>query len=66
MYQIRTRLSSHKLSIEPVRWVKPNEIQVNASKCLFCNTLEDEYHFVPECQMYTDYRSEYIVKYYWN
>ena len=27
--------------------------------------MEDEYHFVIECQRYTDLRKKYIPKYYW-
>ena len=26
---------------------------------LFCNCLEDEFHFVLECQLYQDLRNEY-------
>ena len=33
---------------------------------LFCNCLEDEFHFVLECQLYKDLRNEYIKKYFWN
>ena len=32
---------------------------------LFCNVVEDEYHFVLECNMYLDLREKYISKYYW-
>ena len=34
-------------------------------KCFYCNCLEDEYHFILECPLYTEIRSKYIKKYYW-
>jgi len=36
------------------------------NKCLFCNLLEDEYHFVLECNLYNTLRKLYIPKYYRN
>jgi len=30
-----------------------------------CNTIEDEYHLVIECSIFTDLRKRYISKYYW-
>ena len=34
-------------------------------KCRYCLTLEDEFHFVLECQLYTDLRKTHIKKYFW-
>jgi hypothetical protein len=61
----RLRLSSHRLQIETGRWNKPLSIPINERKCKFCNTLEDEYHFVIECPVYLDLRKQYIKSYYW-
>ena len=33
-------------------------------KYFACQVLEDEFHFVLECQMYTDLRRKYIPSYY--
>jgi len=60
----RLRLSAHRLCIETGRWTKPNSIPVNERKCLTCNVIEDEYHFVLECLMYKDLRNVYIPVYY--
>ena len=58
-------MSSHRLEIEAGRWVKPNSIPVDDRKCAICLILEDEYHFVFECEIYKDLRSKYIAPYYW-
>jgi len=60
----RLRLSAHRLCIETGRWTKPYSIPVNERKCLTCNVIEDEYHFVLECFMYKDLRNVYIPVYY--
>lgn len=58
-------MSSHRLEIESGRWVKPNSIPVDERKCFVCQVLEDEYHFIIECQLYIELRKLYISKYYW-
>ena len=47
----RLRVSSHKLCIETGRWVR-NRLELDQRKCLRCNILEDEYHFVLEIITY--------------
>ena len=32
---------------------------------MFCNVLEDEFHFLLECPFYIDLRKRYLHKYYW-
>ncbi|MCG8034648.1 MAG: endonuclease/exonuclease/phosphatase family protein, partial [Candidatus Thiodiazotropha taylori] len=61
----RLRMASHRLEIESGRWVKPNSIPVIDRKCSNCSVLEDEYHFVLECPLYTDLRKKYIARHYW-
>ena len=58
-------LSSHNIFIETGRWHRPNCIPREDRKCITCNTIEDEYHFVIECSIFTDLRKRYISKYYW-
>ena len=37
----------------------------NERKCVICNLLEDEFHFVLDCSIYKELRKQYIAKYYW-
>lgn len=61
----RLRISSHRLQIEAGTWVRPISTPLNDRKCVICNTLEDEYHFVLECIQYSKLRKKYINKKYW-
>ena len=61
----RIRMSSHRLQIEAGRWHRPHRIPVNERKCLDCNNVEDEFHFILECVKYTEIRNKYIKKYFW-
>ena len=58
-------MSSHRLQIEADRWARSNSIPLNERNCSFCQVIEDEFHFVLECQLYSDLRKEYISNYYW-
>ena len=61
----KLRVSSHRLAIESGRWTRPTRIPIDERKCVNCNILEDEFHFIIECDMYNDFRTRYIPKYYW-
>ena len=61
----KLRTSSHRLEIEVGRWARPNRILIDEGKCITCNKLEDEFHFLLECSLYNDLRNQYIKKYYW-
>ena len=61
----RLRVSSHRLEIEAGRWARPYK-PVSDRICNICNCLEDEYHFVLECQLYDSLRRKYIDQFYWN
>ena len=61
----KLRVSSHQLSMESGRWTKPNSTPLREKHCLFCNLLEDEYHFVLKCNLYNTLR-KLIPKYYRN
>jgi len=61
----RLRTSSHHLAIETGRWHKPISIPYSDRKCIVCDTLDDEYHFVIECKLLNDKRKLYIVNYCW-
>ena len=58
-------MSSHRLEIESGRWTRPNSTPLDDKKCSLRNVLEDEFHFVIECNMFTELRKN-ISMYYWN
>ena len=62
----RLRVSSHSLSIETGRWHKPNKTPRNERKCIICDDVEDEFHFLLFCPLYKDIRKKYIKKYFWS
>ena len=62
----KLRVSSHRLAVEVGRWNKPVRTPIDDRKCIFCNVLVDEYHFVLECPIYVYMIKKYISKYYWN
>ena len=61
----KLRVSSHRLCIETGRWNKPVSTPVNERKCLICKELEDEFHFILQCNMYKELRKRYIPEYYY-
>ncbi len=58
----RFKVSSHRLEIEAGRW---NRTPIDNRRCSLCACLEDEYHFILECTMYTDIRKTYIRSYFY-
>ena len=59
----RIRLSSHQLLVEAGRHYN---ISRNERICPLCRKdLEDEYHFVLVCHIYSDLRKRFIKSYYW-
>ena len=61
----RLRVSSYKLQIETGRWNRPIRTPIDERKCYFCNVVEDEYHYVIECPIYTDLRKQFISVKFW-
>ena len=59
----KIRLSAHDLLIERGRY---RNLQRNERKCTLCNNndIEDEFHFIIQCNTYTDIRSKYLKPYY--
>ena len=62
----KLRLSSHRLAVETGRHTNIRIARQNR-KCIFCNTddIEDEYHFVLICPLYSNLRTQLIRKYYY-
>ena len=58
----KLRLSSHHLV---GRWAKPNRTLLDQRKCHICNIVEDEFHFLLECDLYKQIRKKFIKKFYW-
>ena len=58
-------MSSHRLNVETGRWHKPVPIPYELRKCVNCDVLEDEYHFIIECNMFSELRLLYIPRKYY-
>ena len=61
----RLRSSNHRLAIESGRWHKPHPIPIAERKCLLCDDIEDEFHFVLVCKLYKQLRNKYISRYFY-
>ena len=60
------RVSSHRLSVEVGRWHRPNPIQHENRLCNCLGVVEDEYHFLLECTLYSNIRHVYICRRYYH
>lgn len=60
----RLRCSSHRLEIESGRWHKPVKTPIENRKCKHCKIVENEFHFLFECPIYTDLRHQYLNNYF--
>ena len=54
-------MSLHMLVIKSGRWARPTSTPINERKCVHCNVLEDDFHFMIECNIFIEFRT----KYYW-
>lgn len=63
---IKLRLRNHRLRVETGSWKGSAAVVYNERKCQLCNMnqLEDEYHFVMSCSLYTELRQKYISSYF--
>ena len=61
----KLRMSSHMLAIESRRLARPTSTPISEQKCVQCNVLEDEFHFVIKCKIFIELRTKYIPKHYW-
>ena len=59
--------SSHRLRVETGRWDKPVATEYKDRKCKICNfgDIEDEYHLVLKCPVYSSIRRRCIPRPYW-
>ena len=57
----RLRLGSHNLLIERGRW---NNTLHEERKCILCDKIEDEFHFVCTCVKFYDLRIKYSQKFF--
>ena len=60
----KLRVSSHRLEIETGRWTWPVSTPFDERKCHICDRLEDEFHFLFECPLYNDLRTQYLNRYF--
>ena len=61
----KLRMSSHRLEVEMGRWARPERIAFENRKCKHCQILEDEFHFILECPLYSNIRTVYFKRYYY-
>ena len=59
----KLRTSSHRLEVEMGRWARPERIAFENRKCKHCQILEDEFHFILECPLYSNIRTLYVKRY---
>ena len=57
--------SSHRLEVEMGRLARPERIEFENRKCKHCQILEDEFHFMLECLLYSNIRTLYVKRYYY-
>ena len=60
----RLIVSSHRLRVETGRWERP-VVQYESRLCHVRHKLDDEYHFLLECDRYAELRARLIPRYYW-
>ena len=59
----RFRVSSHSLEIENGRHCKPKiPVDQRLCKCCTSQSIEDEVHFLIQCELYADLRQELLTK----
>ena len=54
----KLRISAHGLAIETGRFTKPKK-PIDKRICFHCKQLEDEYHFILKCKLYTSERKNF-------
>ena len=47
------------------RWARPERIAFENRKCKHCQILEDEFHFILECPLYSNIRTLYVKRYFY-
>lgn len=59
-YLAKLRISAHKLNIELGRYHKPKKLEISQRLCKYCNSnaVEDEIHFVLDCNFYVKERKK--------
>ena len=60
----KLRVSSHRLEVETGRWTRPVSTPFDERKCHICDRLEDEFHFLFECPLYDELRTQYLSRYF--
>ena len=52
----KLRISAHNLAIETGRYTKPTETPREKRICFHCKEIENEFHFIFNCPLYSTYR----------
>ena len=54
------RISAHNLAIETGRYTKPIKIPIENRKCFHCSQVEDQFHVIFECNLYSEERLDFF------
>ena len=55
----KLRISAHNLAIETGRYTKPQKTPIEKRTCFHCNKVEDEHHFIFDCELYATERNNF-------
>ena len=61
----KLRMSAHRLEVEMGRLARPERIAFENRKCKHSQILEDPFHFILECPLYSNIRTLYVKIYYY-
>ena len=63
-FTTKLRISSHNLHIETGRHKRPKKTPVENRYCTYCTgkNIEDEMHFVCDCELYKNIRTKFFEK----
>ena len=59
------RLANHRYAIETGSWARPKILRESRT-CIACGILEDEYHVILCCPLYSSLRINYLEAIYWD
>ena len=57
----KLRISAHSLAIETGRFSVPNKTPIEKRNCFHCGQIEDEFHVIFNCNLYSEERSNLAI-----
>ena len=55
----KLRISAHSLAIETGRYTRPQKLPIDRRTCFHCDRVEDEFHFIFDCKLYSTERNNF-------